>query len=636
MTIGNIPKDVRRKPSRHAQVLIGYLPTSKLEKMENKAGRRRALANVFHACMNRILAPLKTIGKEGIAMASGDGTWRRCHPIFATFVGDYPEQVLVAGALYGDCPKCPATHAELGDETDYLLRDPDDIQDVFDLADDNPSQFHAACRNARLKPIFHPFWEDLPYTNIYASITPDILHQMHQGVIKHIVEWVTDPKAFGAEEIDARCRRMPPNHNARLFTKGITSLSRVTGTEHKDMSRILLGLLVDLPLPDGHDPAQLIRAVRAILDFLYLAQYPQHTTETLAAMEEALQRFHDDKDIFIDLGIRVDFNLPKLHGCRHYAPSIRLFGTTDNYNTEQSERLHIDFTKDAYRATNHKDEYPQMTAWLERREKIQHHSAYMQWRLAGCPIPGADSSSTDAADDVHLHVQMTKHPTLRAVHFDTLTDSYGAADFADALADYIIQHVHPSLGRAAARREADNLLIPFREVPVFHNIKLWNRDGHGRDERETVHVRPARKDARGRPVPARFDMVLVKVGGEGISGCRVAQVRTVFSLPTQSLQHLFLHGTPPPPKHLAYIEWFTPFTDMDADSRMYRVSRAMKDGRRLAEVIPVECIERSVQLFPRFGTTAPRHWNSYNVLELCSSFRANPFLDKHTYMTVFG
>jgi hypothetical protein len=31
MGIGNIPKDIRRKPSRSAQMLIGYIPTSKLE-----------------------------------------------------------------------------------------------------------------------------------------------------------------------------------------------------------------------------------------------------------------------------------------------------------------------------------------------------------------------------------------------------------------------------------------------------------------------------------------------------------------------------------------------------------------------------------------------------------------------------
>ena len=44
----------------------------------------------------------------------------------------------------------------------------------------------------------------------------------------------------------------------------------------------------------------------------------------------------------------------------------KLFGTTDNYNTEATEWLHIDYAKDAYQATNHKDKFVQMTKWLKR------------------------------------------------------------------------------------------------------------------------------------------------------------------------------------------------------------------------------------------------------------------------------
>lgn len=39
MTIGNIPKDIRRKPSRHAHVLLAYLPTTRLDHVTNKAAR---------------------------------------------------------------------------------------------------------------------------------------------------------------------------------------------------------------------------------------------------------------------------------------------------------------------------------------------------------------------------------------------------------------------------------------------------------------------------------------------------------------------------------------------------------------------------------------------------------------------
>jgi hypothetical protein len=94
-------------------------------------------------------------------------------------------------------------------------------------------------------------------------------------------------------------------------------------------------------------------------------QYPVHTTVTLQNLNNALQRFHNNKEIFIDLGICTTFNLPKLHFSRHYIYLITLFDTTDNYNTEYTKQLHIDFAKDAYQATNHRDCHSSKGPWLE-------------------------------------------------------------------------------------------------------------------------------------------------------------------------------------------------------------------------------------------------------------------------------
>jgi hypothetical protein len=94
-------------------------------------------------------------------------------------------------------------------------------------------------------------------------------------------------------------------------------------------------------------------------------------------MQDHLRQFHDNKAIFVELGVHTQFNLPKLHSLSHYVSSIELYGTTDNYNMEQSERLHIDLAKDAYRATNHKEEYSQMTKWLECREKLQQYMVFI-------------------------------------------------------------------------------------------------------------------------------------------------------------------------------------------------------------------------------------------------------------------
>ena len=234
MTIGNIPKEIRRKPSRRTHILVGYLPTTQLSHIPSTASRRRMVADLFHYCFSRITNPLNSVGQTGVGMVSGDGIVRHTLPLFACFVGDYPEQVLVSGCKTGECPKCNIDRKKLGDlniESEY--RDLQKVLDALSTYDDNPARYFAACSEAGIKPIAHPFWEELPHSDIYLSITPDILHQLHQGVMKHLVAWVTS--AFSKKDLDARCKCLPPNYNIRSFTKGITSLSHLTGKEHADM-----------------------------------------------------------------------------------------------------------------------------------------------------------------------------------------------------------------------------------------------------------------------------------------------------------------------------------------------------------------------------------------------------------------
>ncbi|KAI9068635.1 hypothetical protein FKP32DRAFT_1561245 [Trametes sanguinea] len=631
MTIGNLPKDIRRKPSRQGQILLAYLPATSLSHITGTESRRRALANLFHACLTLALAPLKQAGIEGIELRTGDGAIHRGHPIFAMHVGDYPEQVLVTGCKRGECPKCPVPPDDVGDLSPQPrpLRDLEKVLVALGKIDESYTEFSRACRDAGIKPIVHPYWEDLPYVNIYRSITPDILHQLYQGVVKHLLSWLKE--AYGSEEIDARCRRLPPNHNIRIFGNGISKLQRVTGKEHEDICRVLLGLVIGLPLANGVSPARLLRAVRAVLDFLYLAQYPAHTTTTLQLLRNALQRFHDYKSVFIDLGIRAHFRIPKIHALEHYIPSIRLFGTTDNYDTQYTERLHIDFAKEAYRATNHKDEFPQMTVWLERREKVLRHAAYIHWRLQQLSASRAVSSCIIA-----------KNPSVKAVSFDAAVTRYAASFFRDALARFVIQYRQPDLSWRQIERASASVYFNFRSVPSFHKIKYLLDDVQGfglaEQHRDVVHARPARQDSRGRPVPARFDTVLVNdgTGGlTGVAGYRVGQVRLIFKLPRKAHARLFPGFEPP--EHLAYVEWFTAFTQPDPIHGMYKVSRSVRarDGARLASVIEVRNIRRSCHLIPQFGPVVPRDWLSSNVLERCSTFWVNPFTDRHTFMVVF-
>ncbi|KAJ7624091.1 hypothetical protein DFH06DRAFT_1446337 [Mycena polygramma] len=507
------------------------------------------------------------------------------------------------------------------------------ILEALDTFDQGGTAYAKACAEAGIKPVVHPFWENLPYTNIFTSITSDILHQLYQGMIKHLISWVKE--AYGEAELDARCRRLPPNHSIRVFMKGISKLNRVTGKEHDQISRFLLGIIIDLPLPGGLSPARLVRCVRAVLDFTAIAQHPLHSTETLEHLANAAERFHENKSIFVDLGVRSDFELPKLHSWKHYPMNIEFYGTTDNNNTEYTERLHIDLTKDAYRATNSKDEFPQMTLWLERKEKILRHDQVSRPPVVENLHPGIV---------YERKLVMPKHPTHKSVTFKAIQKNYGAKFFDEALSRYIAQLSDPGLTRSQVEAAANNIDLLFNAVPVFERIKFSTSDPHaspnGPEDKiiDSIHVQPAHKLPNGDEIPARFDTALVNTGDggmTGVGGYRIAQVRLVFTLPPRIVKELFPAGVEPP-KYLAYVEWFSRFTkEPERNHLMFKISRSEIDGERMASIIPVQNIRRSIHLLPKFGPVAPPEWKSSNVLEKCRVFFANPWTDRHSYTTLF-
>ncbi|KAI9455716.1 hypothetical protein BJY52DRAFT_1204941 [Lactarius psammicola] len=535
LSIGNIPKDLRRKVDTARTAFNGIYPHHTTSAYPEQGRTLSCTCQPFPRVYAQDPIPIESYGENGIAMVTGDGTWYRCHPVLAAVIGDYPEQ-LPKVALHLEATLVQALGSPCGTSKQAVS--------IFALAD--------ACQEARLKPTYHPFWEQFPYTNIFLSITPDILHQIHQR--RHQA-----PGSAGSQHSDQRrstrdVSRLPPSHNACSFPRGITSLS-------KDICRVLMGVVVDLRLP-----------IRAILNFIYISQYRVHTI---------------------------------------YHP---FWEPADNYNTEQAERLHIDFTKNAYRATNHKDEYPQMN-----------HMAGASRRPFNSRPPSLNGGRS--LQTLRLHPLLAIHPSEKGISFEGLALRYRARDFQDALADFIVRHNFPGLSPAAARRRADNTLLPFRCVSVFHKIKFSDSDSEHSNIADVIHIKPERQSQHRALIPGRFDTALVM----SASKYRVVQIRVVFRLPKQAASSVFT-GSRPPPTDLAYVEWFSPLTPASGGSHgMFRTSRSYHNGQRLAGIIPLADICRSVQLFPVFGPFAPRQWHGSTVLEDCNSFYINPFLDEHIY-----
>ncbi|QRV77137.1 leucine-tRNA ligase [Ceratobasidium sp. AG-Ba] len=364
LSIGNIDKEVRRAPSEQATMLIGYIPVANLSFISNEDERREKKWEVYHACMAEILASLKQASKDGVEMVCADGAVRRVHPIAAAHMADFEEQCMVACTYRTRCPICDVPHEGRGDgQGEASLR--------------TRLQTLEALRHARqgytwtrhhlgIRPTM-PYWAKLPFATGHSSLVPDMLHQIHNGVFKnHLLgRW---KHILGDETLDERLMGMPRFPGIRHFKTGISSFFKANwrGAESKAAGKILL------PLVAESRPADAVRAARCLVDFMYRVHLPQLDDDDLAQLEKDLAEFHRVKDVFIAegaIGTEEGYDgIPKIHMLSHYVHLTREYGAPDGFNTEISERLHIDYVKLFYRLSNKVDPIEQMITMLQRRE----------------------------------------------------------------------------------------------------------------------------------------------------------------------------------------------------------------------------------------------------------------------------
>ncbi|KAJ3820899.1 hypothetical protein EV361DRAFT_812702 [Lentinula raphanica] len=344
---------------------------------------------------------------------------------------------------------------------------------------------------------FEPFWEGFPLTDIHLCIAPDVLHQLYQGVFKYLVKWVQH--VIGEDELDDRLRKLPPAPGVRHFAKGISNLAQMSGTERKQIARVLLSCLV------GKMDSRGITACRSILHFIELSQYPSHDEDTLDYMKKELDTWLEYRDYFIDQGARKHFNIPKFHSLLHYIDSIRWTGTTDNTNTEAFERLHIEFAKEGWRASNKRDHFPQMVSFISRQEKISSFDFYRLWTEANAedvPNSQEDLFQNIREKSSSVLLSLAKNPTEPKKKLTAIAILHGAPGFLGTLKLFLNDFILKS-----KRKKADALegILPFPTLDVWHNFGLVPPRILDEPEKALIKARPLSSKGR----CARFDTVLV-------------------------------------------------------------------------------------------------------------------------------
>ncbi len=112
--------------------------------------------------------------------------------------------------------------------------------------------------------------------------------------------------------------------------------------------------------------------IKALVDFVLLAQYRSHDDSTLQYLEHALHRMNAFKSVFRShrsLNKKTNeehFNFLKFHIMTHYAEFIRKFGVADEYDISHDEARHKYMIKEYYFRTNKQDGF---------QEQLIHHNS---------------------------------------------------------------------------------------------------------------------------------------------------------------------------------------------------------------------------------------------------------------------
>ncbi|KAG8778959.1 hypothetical protein FRC12_024705 [Ceratobasidium sp. 428] len=421
MSLANIPKDVRANNSRQAWMLVAYLPTSKWPKTlrENEGlsdtAKQELLGvlsrRLFHLSMSIVTRPLRrTIPRP---LIDADGIMRQVLYILLAYIADLEEQLWIAGLGSLCCPHCVAQSVNLGEATCRHTRSSatiiQDIEKVITRLNtlngradlETPLEFLRESRKYGLCGVKWPFWIDIPGIDICKVLSMDLLHGFYKLFFDHFFNW--NRMGIGAAELDARIASQIHLAGDRVFAQGVSRISQMTGKEHRDLLRTHVPSIAGAPNVWNR---AVTKAIRSLVDCVYIARYKEMCELDLREFQKCYDQLHELKQVWIDNETRrsapnkevmTHFNIPKFHILRHLLEQVFGKGPLDNYSTETMERLHIEFIKWAYRASNRRDWLQQVIDWLTRHERIEGYRRYLRHQAQQVSLHASEGQAVDAA-----------------------------------------------------------------------------------------------------------------------------------------------------------------------------------------------------------------------------------------------
>jgi hypothetical protein len=375
ISLANIDMEFRMKGSHRTFLLLALLPVPRF--VHKKSNIRGILQNrLTHECLDFVLKPLKTAASIGIMMSDPLGNLRYCFTPLAAYIVDTPEAQMLAGVCGKTSPITMATYRQFGDPFRHESRtasttllqlasiatrvDPSDI-----------SNYMKEAKKLRLNGVHAPFWRDWLLTDPSTFLTPEPLHHWHREFWDHDVKWCI--RVLGSDELDFRFSVLQPRTGYRHFKAGVSKLKQVTGRDHRDIQRYIVCVIADAA------PKDFVIAIRALMDFRYLAQAPVMDELTCDMILASLKEFHDHKTAVLDASARVgkrsnpinNWHIPKLELLQSVIPHIRANGAPIQWSADVTEHAHITEIKNPASSSNNQNYDPQICRFLDRLDKCR-------------------------------------------------------------------------------------------------------------------------------------------------------------------------------------------------------------------------------------------------------------------------
>lgn len=375
LSLANIDMDFRMKGSNHTFVLLGILPTARFIAHKDLLG---VYANrLYHDCVDFIVEPLKTAARIGIMMSDPVGNLRCCYTPLVGFIADTPEERLVSCVTANTSHITMANLDQFGDAFRHEPRTASTtlakIMEICSKVDpENVEDYLMEASKHRLNGVNKPFWRDWAFAEPSNFLTPEPLHHLHKFFWDHDMRWSIN--VLTASEVDFRFSVLQPQIGFRQFKEGIAKLKQVTGREHREVQRHLICVIAG-----GAAPKRFVIALRALMDFRYLAQAPVVDSDLCDIISASLKEFHSHKAAIVEAGGRLgkkkrvidNWHIPKLEIFQSVVASIRASGANIQWSADVTEHAHVTEIKNPADSGNNQNYEEQICRHLDRMDKIR-------------------------------------------------------------------------------------------------------------------------------------------------------------------------------------------------------------------------------------------------------------------------